>query len=66
LRSELKRLIVDLQEEKNSHTTTKCRAIFATHILNGNRDERVKEFMEIDINHSKLSQIFKNANIKTS
>ena len=46
LRSELKRLIVDLQEEKNSHTTTKCRAIFAKHILNGDRDERVKEHMD--------------------
>jgi hypothetical protein len=55
-----------LQQEKNAHTTTQCRAIFATHILNGNRDERVKEFMEIDINHSKLSKIFNNANDKTS
>ena len=44
LRSELKRLINDLQEEKNAHTTTQCRAIFAKHILNGDRDERVKEF----------------------
>ena len=46
LRSELRRLIADLQEEKNAHTTTQCRAIFATHILNGNRDERVKEFIK--------------------
>jgi len=46
LRSELRRLIEDLQEEKNAHTTTQCRAIFATHILNGNRDERVKEFIK--------------------
>ena len=46
LRSELKRLIRDLQEEKNAHTTTQCRAIFATHILNGHRDERVKEYIK--------------------
>jgi len=46
LRSELRRLIEDLQEEKNAHTTTQCRAIFATHILNGHRDERVKEFIK--------------------
>ena len=46
LRSELKRLIADLQEEKNAHTTTQCRAIFAKHILNGNRDERVKEYFD--------------------
>ena len=46
LRSELKRLIEDLQEEKNAHTTTRCRAIFAKHILNGDRDERVKEHMD--------------------
>jgi len=46
LRSELRRLIADLQEEKNAHTTTQCRAIFATHILNGHRDERVKEFIK--------------------
>lgn len=44
LRSELRRLIEDLQQEKNDHTMTKCRAIFATHILNGDRDERVKEY----------------------
>ena len=46
LRSELRRLLEDLQEEKNAHTTTQCRAIFANHILNGNRDERVKEFIK--------------------
>ena len=44
LRSELKRLFEDLQEEKNAHTTTQCRAIFAKHILNGDRDEKAKEF----------------------
>jgi hypothetical protein len=46
LRSELKRLIVDLQEEKNAHTTTRSRAIFAKHILNGDRDEKVKEHID--------------------
>ena len=53
-------------QEKMDHTNTKCRCIFANHILNGDRDERVKEFFEIDINKIKLSQIFKNANEKTS
>jgi hypothetical protein len=53
-------------QEKMDHTTTQCRAIFAKHILNGDRDERVKEFLEKDINKIKLSQIFKNANDKTS
>jgi regulator of replication initiation timing len=33
-----------LQEEKAAHTETKNRVIFATHILNGNRDEATKEF----------------------
>lgn len=47
LRSELKRLIEDLQEEKKDHTMTKCRSIFATHILNGDRDERVIEHLNI-------------------
>jgi hypothetical protein len=53
-------------QEKMDHTSTQCRSIFATHILNGDRDDRVKEFMEIDINKIKLSKIFKNANDKTS
>ncbi len=43
LRNEVKRLGERLEEEKNAHTTTQCRAIFAKHILNGDRDERVKE-----------------------
>lgn len=33
-------------QEKMDHTTTQCRVIFAKHILLGNRDERVKEYME--------------------
>jgi hypothetical protein len=45
LRNEVKRLGERLQEEKNAHTTTKCRAIFAKHILNGDRDERVIEHL---------------------
>ena len=44
LRNEVKRLGERLQEEKNAHTTTQCRAIFAKHILNGDRDEKVKHF----------------------
>jgi hypothetical protein len=44
LRSEVKELEEELQEEKDAHTTTKCRAIFAKHVLNGDRDERVKDF----------------------
>ena len=46
LRNEVKRLGERLQEEKNAHTTTQCRAIFATHILKGNRDERVTEYFD--------------------
>ncbi len=46
LRNEVKRLGERLQEEKNAHTTTQCRAIFAKHILNGDRDENVIEHME--------------------
>ena len=46
LRNEVKRLGERLQEEKNAHTTTQCRVIFANHILNGNRDERVKEYFD--------------------
>lgn len=34
----------ELQEEKAAHTETKARVIFATHILNGNREEATKEF----------------------
>ena len=34
----------ELREEKAAHTETKNRVIFATHILNGNRDEATKEF----------------------
>jgi predicted translin family RNA/ssDNA-binding protein len=34
----------ELQEEKAAHVNTCNRAIFATHILNGNRDEATKEF----------------------
>jgi hypothetical protein len=33
-------------KEKMDHTTTKARIIFAKHILDGNRDERVLEHME--------------------
>jgi hypothetical protein len=73
LREEIKQLKKQAEDwhnkyikEKMDHTTTRCRSIFATHILNGDRDDRVKEFMEIDINKIKLSKIFKNANDKTS
>ena len=45
LRNEVKRLGERLQEEKNAHTTTQCRAIFAKHILNGDKDERVIEHL---------------------
>jgi regulator of replication initiation timing len=34
----------ELQEEKAAHTETKARVIFATHILNGNREEATNEF----------------------
>ena len=34
----------ELQEEKAAHVNTCNRAIFARHILNGNRDEATKEF----------------------
>ena len=34
----------ELQAEKTAHTETKARVIFATHILNGNREEATKEF----------------------
>jgi len=44
LRKENALLKSQLQEEKNAHTTSQCRAIFAKHILNGDRDERVEEF----------------------
>jgi hypothetical protein len=33
-------------QEKMDHTTTQCRAIFAKYILNGDRDERVKEHID--------------------
>lgn len=44
LRKEIESLKKQLQEEKNAHTETQCRVIFATHILNGNREEATKEF----------------------
>lgn len=47
LRSELKRLIEELQEEKAAHVNTCNRAIFARHILNGDRDDRVIEHLNI-------------------
>jgi len=49
LRSELKRLIADLQEEKMNHIKTKARIVFGQHILSGNREDKVKEFW----NHNK-------------
>lgn len=36
----------ELEQEKTAHTETKCRVIFATHILNGNREEATNEFMK--------------------
>ena len=33
-------------KEKMDHTTTSARIVFAKHILDGNRDERVLEHME--------------------
>jgi hypothetical protein len=36
----------ELQEEKTAHTNTKNRVIFATHILNGNRQEATNDFMK--------------------
>jgi hypothetical protein len=44
LRKENATLKSQLQQEKADHTMTKCRSIFAIHVLNGNRDERVEEF----------------------
>ena len=44
LRKENAALKSQLQEVKAAHTLTKCRSIFATHILNGNRDDKVEEF----------------------
>ena len=44
LLSENEKLLKELQEEKAAHTETKARVIFATHILNGNREEATKEF----------------------
>jgi hypothetical protein len=41
---ENEKLLKELREEKAAHTETKNRVIFATHILNGNRDEATKEF----------------------
>jgi hypothetical protein len=38
------KLRYQLSQEKAAHTETKNRAIFASHILNGNRDEATKEF----------------------
>jgi hypothetical protein len=38
-------------EEKLEHTTTASRMIFAKHILNGNRDEKVKEYMNRDLKY---------------
>lgn len=36
----------ELQAEKAAHTETKARVIFATHILNGNRQEATNDFMK--------------------
>jgi len=44
LLSENEKLRQELQAEKAAHTETKARVIFATHILNGNREEATKEF----------------------
>ena len=41
---ENEKLLKELREEKAAHTETKNRVIFATHILNGHRDDRVEEF----------------------
>jgi hypothetical protein len=47
---ELKKLVEDWHQkyiqEKMQHTTTGARIVFAKHILDGNRDERVIEHME--------------------
>ena len=44
LRNEVLELKDKLENEKSNHTLDNCRMIFASHILNGNRDEKVKEF----------------------
>ena len=44
LRNEVKELKDKLDDEKSNHTLDNCRMIFASHILNGNRDEKVKDF----------------------
>lgn len=44
LRNEFKEIKDKLDDEKSNHTLDNCRMIFASHILNGNRDEKVKEF----------------------
>jgi hypothetical protein len=44
LRNEIQELKDKLESEKSNHTLDNCRMIFASHILNGNRDEKVKEF----------------------
>ena len=36
----------ELEQEKAAHTETKARVIFATHILNGNRQEATNDFMK--------------------
>ena len=51
LRKENESLKKQLQEEKNAHTETECRIIFAKHILNGNREERVKNFFNQGYNY---------------
>lgn len=46
LRKENESLKKQLQEEKSAHTETKARIVFAEHILKGNREEKVKEFIK--------------------
>lgn len=51
LRKENESLKKQLQEEKAAHTDTKARIVFAEHILNGNREEKVKQFFNQGYNY---------------
>ena len=53
----------ELQEEKYAHTNTRNRAIFATHILNGNRENATKEFVN-EYEKEILSLINENSYLK--